>query len=236
MTTALVKAAPLALLMLLPPATPANAGDPPQATNEKEIVVNADPIVTLDDEGDAVVVGSHDGDQDEPVIVTSIGSSRRGFLGVQLIEITGDLRAHFGAPRDAGVLVSEVEKDSPAAKAGIAVGDVITRIEGNRMESAGDVTRAIRHKKGGDAVKIEVARGKAARTLTATLEERKARELDLGDLEDLSGQIQNRIRIPRDFEVRIPDIRLHGLDGLNHLEEKLDDIDKRLKELEKRMH
>jgi membrane-associated protease RseP (regulator of RpoE activity) len=238
MTTALSKAAPLALLLLLPAAAPAGAGDSPRKARDKEVVVDADPIVTLDDEDGPVVVGSEDNDEgDGPLIVSSHWQSRRGFLGVQLIDITGDLRAHFGAPRDAGVLVSEVEKDSPAAKAGISVGDVITRIDGDRMESAGDVTRAIRHKKKGDEARIEVERGKAARTLTATLEERRGQELDLGDLGNLTGRIRGQIHIPRDFEVRIPDLeRWHGIDGLNHLQEKLDELDKRLRDLEKKIH
>ena len=42
----------------------------------------------------------------------------RGYLGVQLVEMTPDLRTHFGAPADAGVFIGKVEKDSPAAKAG----------------------------------------------------------------------------------------------------------------------
>ncbi len=233
MTTALTKAAPLALLMLLPSLAPAQAGDPPRAAKEKVIVADDDPVtLDIDDEDQPVVVESRS-DDDGPMVVRSHRDNRRGFLGVQLIDITEDLRAHFGAPRDAGVLVGEVEKDSPAAKAGLAVGDVVTRIDGDRMESAGDVSRAIRRKKGGDSVKIEVEREKAGKTLSATLEDRKGGDFDLGDL---PGRLRERIRIPRDLEVRIPDIRLHGLDGLNRLEEKLDALDKRLRDLEKKVH
>ncbi|HMF10259.1 MAG TPA: PDZ domain-containing protein [Thermoanaerobaculia bacterium] len=233
MTTAFLKAAPLALLLLLPTLSSARAGDKPQPKKEKEVVVDADPIVTLEDEDGPVIIGS-DQDEDTAAVVAGAHSARRGFLGVQLIDITEDLRAHFGAPRDAGVLVSEVEKDSPAAKAGVSVGDVITRIDGYQMESARDVTRAIRHKKKGDVVKIDVQRAKAARTLSATLEERKGRELELGDL-GLHG-MHGRIVMPHDFDLWIPDIRLHGLDDLSHLQEKLEDLDKRLKDLEKKVH
>jgi hypothetical protein len=233
MTTALSKAAPLALLMLLPTMSSARAGDEPRSKKEKEVVVENGPIVTLEDEDGPVIVGAGEDDEDATVIVSPHGA-RRGFLGVQLIDITEDLRAHFGAPRDAGVLVSEVEKDSPAARAGVSVGDVVTRIDGDRMESARDVTRVIRHKKKGDVVKIDVERGKAARTLSATLEERKGRELELGDLGPHG--MHGRIMMPHDFDMRIPDIRLHGLEDLGHLQEKLDDLDKRLKDLEKKVH
>src|SRR5580765_8248340 len=43
---------------------------------------------------------------------------RRSRLGISLVDITPELRSHFGAPKDAGVLVGSVEKDSPAARAG----------------------------------------------------------------------------------------------------------------------
>ena len=43
--------------------------------------------------------------------------------------MTQELRAHYGAPKDAGVLVAGVESESPAAKAGIQVGDIVTRAD-----------------------------------------------------------------------------------------------------------
>ncbi len=236
MTTALTKAAPLALLMLFPSLAPAQAGDSPRAARDKAdkvIVVNDDPILLDDDEDQSFALESRD--DEGPVIVQSHRDSRRGFLGVQLIDITEDLRAHFGAPRDAGVLVGEVEKDSPAAKAGLAVGDVVTRIDGDRMESAGDVSRAIRRRKGGDTVKIELERGQTAKTVSVTLEERKGRRIEIGDLGDLPGRIRERIRIP-DLEVRIPKMGHLDLEGLGRLQEKLDALDKRLRDLEKKVH
>ena len=56
-----------------------------------------------------------------------VGRSGHGYLGVQLMDITEELREFYGAPRDAGTLVSRVAEDSPAAAAGFEVGDVITR-------------------------------------------------------------------------------------------------------------
>src|SRR5688500_12390489 len=46
---------------------------------------------------------------------------RRGYLGVGLTEMTPELRAHFGVPEEAGVMVSSVEDGSPADKAGLKV-------------------------------------------------------------------------------------------------------------------
>ena len=45
-----------------------------------------------------------------------------GYLGVELVDLTPELREHFGAPRDVGVMVGRVEPGSPAARAGLEVG------------------------------------------------------------------------------------------------------------------
>lgn len=59
----------------------------------------------------------------------------RGWLGVDAIELPASLRAHFGAPEDAGVLVSRVTEGSPAEHAGIRVGDVIYEADGQKVTS-----------------------------------------------------------------------------------------------------
>src|SRR5688572_28068188 len=55
-------------------------------------------------------------------------------LGVKVQEMSEELRDYFGAPDDAGVLVNSVVKDSPAEKAGIKPGDVITEVDGKKVE------------------------------------------------------------------------------------------------------
>ena len=96
------------------------------------------------------------------------------YLGISLLDLTADLRAHFGAPKGSGVLVSEVSPDTPAAHCGISVGDVITRVDGDPVESFWDVSRALRGKKKGDKVEIEIVRDRAPKKLTATVDERKS--------------------------------------------------------------
>ena len=60
----------------------------------------------------------------------------RGWIGVDAIELPASLRAHFGAPEDAGVLVSSVSEGSPAEDSGIQVGDVIYEVDGQPVPSA----------------------------------------------------------------------------------------------------
>lgn len=95
------------------------------------------------------------------------------YLGISLLDLTADLRAHFGAPKDSGVLVSEVSPDTPAARCGISVGDVITRVDRDPVESFWDVSRALRGRKKGDKVEIEIVRDRAVKKLTAIVDERR---------------------------------------------------------------
>jgi S1-C subfamily serine protease len=63
------------------------------------------------------------------------GKMVRGWLGVDAIELPASLREHFGAPNDAGILVSRVTEGSPAEDSGIRVGDVIYEIDGQPVTS-----------------------------------------------------------------------------------------------------
>jgi len=219
MTTAMLKAAPLLLLLAVCPASSVRAGDD-EPRDEKEIVINGERLLTFDDD-------------DDPMML-HVGSHRGGYLGIHLMELTPALREHFGAPRDAGILVADVETGTPAAKAGLQVGDVVTRVDGERVESSRDLSRAIRRKKAGETVKIEVQRNKSARTLTATIEERKGREIELGDLRHrIREQSRDWGRDFRDFHFDMP--RIGRLKGLEKLQDKLKDLEKRLNELEKKL-
>jgi serine protease Do len=99
-------------------------------------------------------------------------TSPRGRLGVQLNELTPQLAEYFGV-KDGGVLVSSVTKDSPAEKAGIRAGDVITAIDGDRVRSADDVVDELRDKEG--EISVGVLRDKKESTLKATIESETAR-------------------------------------------------------------
>lgn len=95
----------------------------------------------------------------------------QGRLGAQVSSMTPELRAFFGAPNDAGILVQKVEKDSVADKAGVNVGDVLVEVDGERVSGMGDVRQALADNKRGDAVGIVVIRGKKRRALSGTLDD-----------------------------------------------------------------
>jgi hypothetical protein len=95
------------------------------------------------------------------------------FLGVELTETTPELREHLGGPRDAGVLVSRIQEESPAAEAGLQVGDIVTGVDGETVESARDLRHAIASREAGAAMKIDLYRDGRAERVTATLAKRE---------------------------------------------------------------
>jgi membrane-associated protease RseP (regulator of RpoE activity) len=95
----------------------------------------------------------------------SFGNNRR--IGVSTMQLTKQLADYFGIADGQGVLVTSVAEDSPAAKAGIKAGDVITAIDGEKVDGAGDVARGINKKKEGD-VTLTVVRKGNQRTITVT--------------------------------------------------------------------
>lgn len=80
----------------------------------------------------------------------------------------------YGLGTDHGVVVREVNVDSPAAKAGIQPRDIITEVNGERVDSWNDFVRDIVTKKVGDTVKLTVVRNGASKTLSVALTERPA--------------------------------------------------------------
>jgi len=102
-----------------------------------------------------------------------IGMASGAFLGVGLSELTPELRAHFGVPEDAGVMVSKVVEDSPAARGGVLVGDVIYRVDGEPVANSRDLGRRIRGLDADDIVDLDIWREGSAVAVTTTLDERE---------------------------------------------------------------
>ncbi len=125
------------------------------------------------------------------------GNSRR--IGVSTMQLTKQLADYFGITSGKGVLVTTVVDDGPAAKAGVKAGDVITAIEGEAVDSPGDLSRVINRKKEGD-VSLTIIRNKAQQTIRVTPREGSGLSpmLDRAD-------IGRRIVIPR-IEIPMPAI------------------------------
>ena len=110
---------------------------------------------------------------DEPWVFSMGGANRR--IGVSTQSLSKQLADYFGV-KDGGVLITSVSDNSPAAKAGLKAGDVITAIDGEKVTSPGDITRVLGKKETGD-VSLTVVRDKNTRTVTVTPEKNPNEDL-----------------------------------------------------------
>jgi predicted metalloprotease with PDZ domain len=94
----------------------------------------------------------------------------RPVLGVQLVDTTPELRVHLGATEDAGGLVGKVLEEMPAETAGIEVGDLIIAVDGEEIESSGDLIHALMDKHG-ETITIDVVRDRRIKTVHVSIPE-----------------------------------------------------------------
>jgi len=91
------------------------------------------------------------------------GKVVRGRIGVLIGEVSREVAEAIGMPRAAGALVSSVEGDGPADKAGVKPGDVIIKYDGKPVESSSDLRRMVASTKPGSKVATTVWRNGSAR-------------------------------------------------------------------------
>ena len=156
---------------------------------------------------------------------------KRAFLGVSLMDLSDELREYFGSPKDTGALVASVEDNSPADKAGLKVGDVIVAVDGKDIESTWDLRGAIKEKKDGETVRIDILRGRNRQTLTATLVEKdfgpgRIRVQSLGDMGERLGEVFNS----PEWKARV-----ERLQNCDELQAKIKDLEARLRDLERKL-
>ncbi len=96
-------------------------------------------------------------------------SSSRTRLGIDAENLDGEFGNYFGAPEGEGILVRGVFPDSPAAKAGLKVGDVITSVDGERIRSVGELREKIVGNTEGKTIKLGLMRNKAPLSLSVQL-------------------------------------------------------------------
>lgn len=103
-----------------------------------------------------------------------------GYLGVEIVDLTPELRQHFGAPREVGVMVGRVEPGSPAARAGLKVADVVTRIGGEPVHDSWGFSGEVSSRQAREVLSLTLVRDGKERLVEATLEQRERDAVDVG--------------------------------------------------------
>jgi len=99
------------------------------------------------------------------------GSVTRGWLGVQVQAVTPDIADSLGLKQARGALVDNPQADSPAAKAGIEAGDIITAVNDTEVKDSRDLARTISMMAPGTSVKLDVLHNGQSKTLTVAIGE-----------------------------------------------------------------
>ncbi len=110
-------------------------------------------------------------------VLTASGGS---YLGVGVADINSDRVKALKLKEERGVEITRVEEDSPAAMAGLKVGDVVLEYNGERIEGTEQFVRMVRETPDGRQVRLQISREGAIQNLNATIGVRKGGNVFVG--------------------------------------------------------
>jgi serine protease Do len=135
----------------------------------------------------------------EPFVVVETDGS--GYLGVSIEEVTAEKAKELKLGAERGVYIREVSEESPAAKAGLKAGDVVTEFNGQRVEGTVQFRRMVRETPSGRTVQLTVWRDGRSQNLSA----------QLGSARD---NVMRGMRIsPPDIHIEMPRFEAFGMIG-----------------------
>ena len=147
---------------------PGNSGGPLLDMNGRVIGINTAIIASAQGIGFAIPINMAKQVMND---IVTYGKVRRGQMGVYLQPITEDIASAFDLPNTDGALIAEVVPDSPAEKAGLKRGDVITKIDGKKVENSVQLSTTVRQHMAGDKINLEVIRNGKTMNFTLSLAE-----------------------------------------------------------------
>jgi serine protease Do len=115
-----------------------------------------------------------------PTVETLIrdGKVSHGHIGIGIADVTPENAKFFAESTPTGGVVTQVEPDSPGAKAGLQIGDVITEIDGQKVSDAGELQVLVGQKQPGTKIMLKVLRDGKTISVPVTLEELGSRSSD----------------------------------------------------------
>ncbi|MBO0716969.1 MAG: Do family serine endopeptidase [Rhizobiales bacterium] len=159
------------------PINKGNSGGPAFDVNGNVIGVNT---AIFSPSGGSVGIGFDIPADTAKLVVAQLkdkGHVTRGWLGVQIQPVTADIADSLGLKKAAGAMVDAPQSGSPAAKAGIESGDVITAVNGTQVKDARDLARTIGMMAPETSIKLDIVRKGEPRSVTVTLAQMRNEQL-----------------------------------------------------------
>src|SRR6266403_1811967 len=135
---------------------------------EKQKVQRSAPTIIELDEPEVIELPDAPAIEQDDVRILMDGDGT-GWLGVETHEVTADKAKELKLPAERGVVLGKIVPDSPAAKAGLKENDVVTELNGQRVEGAAQFRRMIHEIPAGRSVQLTVWRDGRSQTLSVTL-------------------------------------------------------------------
>jgi S1-C subfamily serine protease len=160
------------------------------------------------------------------------------YIGVNLESINSQLGEYFGVSEGKGVLVTEVLEDSPAAKAGLKVGDVIVAMNGKDISDPSDIQDAVREAKKGDKLDISFLRNKSKMDLAVEVAARPDNMYSTPGTQIPGLDNYFRMNLPKmkglapgTFDYNSPDIGSMQ-ESIKELQDQIKELQEQLKEMQ----
>ena len=159
---------PAEYLQIDAPINRGNSGGPTFDTYGRVIGVNT---AIYSSTGGSIGIGFAVPSDTADTIVKELIAGRkitRGYLGASIQTVSPETAESLGIPLNSGALVAEVTPGGPGARAGLQPGDIVLSVNGTKVGSSTELTRAVARTHSGDVMRLEIRRGGRVQTLSVT--------------------------------------------------------------------